>query len=116
MWFITAEVPFVCVALLITLITGYLGGRMVISRVTASTYKSNDSLLVIGLVLPIIGAAFFQWSEGLHLAWSIGLLAYLSFRIVCNFFMTTLRLEGYLKRREFLSVAVHLTRWISVRI
>ena len=105
LWYFIAPVPFFSVCAITLLINGYISGRMIISRITDGDYYGVDLLLYSLLIVPVVGTLF-AWGTEMHLLWSLIVIGYLAIRLIIDFMSTVLLLQGYLKERELLKLAV----------
>ncbi len=114
-WYAVAPSAFFLIATIVLLANAYLSGRIIISRVTGSAYRGMDYLLLFGVVAPILSGLLLSWSPTAHLVWGGFVVFYLAIRLWVDFTATVTRLEGYLKRDEFLSSAVSAVRVVGRR-
>ena len=111
-WFMTLSIPFLASCAIMLLVNGYLSGRMVICRVTEGDYYGMDWLLMVALAAPNISSPF-DIPSGYHLIWSLVIIAYLLVRVLLDFKFTLLKLEGYLKPRELIRLALGLSYYLG---
>ena len=109
-WFIAGNVPYLSMMILMVLINGFMAGRLVVARVTGSQYQGFDKLFFLSLLIPIIGSVFLNWSAGTQSLWILGVIGYISFRLVIDFISTVMKLDCFLQDKEFLSLAFGLPK------